>query len=63
MAKHVIFSLALTLLLVLSGLVTIPVVSQYDHWTQNLLYAIGRVPIILGATIAFYARRPGNGRC
>lgn len=56
MKKHVIFSIALTLLLVISGVVTIPLVSQYDHATQNLLYALGRVPLILGASLAFYGR-------
>jgi hypothetical protein len=54
--KHVYFSIALTLLLVISGVVTIPMVSQYDHLTQNWIYALGRVPIILGASLAFYGR-------
>jgi hypothetical protein len=31
-------------------------VSQYDHMTQNWIYALGRVPIILGASLAFYGR-------
>jgi hypothetical protein len=44
------------LLLVISGVVTIPMVSQYDHWTQNWIYALGRVPLILGASLAFYGR-------
>jgi hypothetical protein len=54
--KHVIFSIILTLLLVISGVVTIPLVSQYDHATQNMIYALGRIPIILGASLAFYGR-------
>jgi hypothetical protein len=54
--RHVYFSIVLTLLLVISGVVTIPMVSQYDHMTQNWIYAIGRVPIILGASLAFYGR-------
>jgi len=54
--KHFYFSIVLTLLLVISGVVTIPVVSQYDHMTQNWIYALGRVPIILGASLAFYGR-------
>ena len=54
--KHVYFSLALTLLLVISGVVTIPLVSAYDHATQNFIYAIGRIPLILGASLAFYGR-------
>jgi uncharacterized membrane protein HdeD (DUF308 family) len=54
--KHVYFSIVLTLLLVISGVVTIPMVSQYDHWTQNWIYALGRVPIILGASLAFSGR-------
>ena len=56
MKKHFYFSIVLTLLLVISGVVTIPVVSQYDHMTQNWIYALGRVPIILGASLAFYGR-------
>lgn len=56
MKKHVIFSIALTLLLVISGVVTIPMAAQYDHGTQNLIYALGRVPLILGASLAFYGR-------
>lgn len=56
MKKHVIFSIVLTLLLVISGVVTVPMVAQYDHTTQNLLYALGRVPLILGASLAFYGR-------
>ena len=56
MKKHVIFSIILTLLLVISGVVTIPLVSAYDHATQNLIYALGRIPIILGASLAFYGR-------
>jgi hypothetical protein len=54
--KHVTFSIVLTLLLVISGVVTIPLVSQYDHMTQNWIYALGRVPLILGASLAFYGR-------
>jgi hypothetical protein len=54
--KHVYFSIVLTLLLVISGVVTIPMVSQYDHITQNWIYALGRVPLILGASLAFYGR-------
>jgi hypothetical protein len=54
--RHVYFSIVLTLLLVISGVVTIPMVSQYDHMTQNWIYALGRVPIILGASLAFYGR-------
>jgi hypothetical protein len=50
------FSIVLTLLLVISGVVTIPIVSQYDHMTQNWIYALGRMPIILGASLAFYGR-------
>ena len=46
----------LTLLLVISGVVTIPLVSAYDHATQNMIYALGRIPIILGASLAFYGR-------
>lgn len=56
MKRHVYFSIVLTLLLVISGVVTIPMVSQYDHMTQNWIYALGRVPIILGASLAFYGR-------
>lgn len=56
MKKHVYFSIVLTLLLVISGLVTIPLVSQYDHWTQNWMYALGRIPLILGASLAFYGQ-------
>jgi hypothetical protein len=54
--RHVYFSIVLTLLLVISGVVTIPIVSQYDHMTQNWIYALGRMPIILGASLAFYGR-------
>ena len=56
MKRHVYFSIVLTLLLVISGVVTIPMVSQYDHMTQNWIYALGRMPIILGASLAFYGR-------
>ena len=56
MKRHVYFSIVLTLLLVISGVVTIPMVSQYDHITQNWIYALGRVPLILGASLAFYGR-------
>ena len=56
MKKHVYFSIVLTLLLVISGVVTIPMVSQYDTWTQNWIYALGRTPLILGASLAFYGR-------
>ena len=56
MKRHVYFSIVLTLLLVISGVVTIPIVSQYDYWTQNWVYAVGRVPLILGASLAFYGR-------
>ena len=59
MKKHVYFSLVLTLLLVISGVVTIPFVSAYDHWTQNWMYALGRIPLILGASLAFYGRGEG----
>ncbi len=54
--KHVYFSITLTLLLVISGVVTIPLVSVYDHATQNWIYALGRIPLILGASLAFYGR-------
>ncbi len=57
MKKHVIFSIALTLLLVISGVVTIPAIAHYDHATQNILYALGRVPLILGASLAFYGAK------
>ena len=56
MKKHVVFSFVLTVLLVISGVVTIPFVADYDHATQNLAYALGRIPIILGASLAFYGR-------
>jgi hypothetical protein len=46
----------LTLLLLVSGIFTIPLVSQLDQLSQNLAYAIGRMPIILGAALAFYGR-------
>ena len=54
MKKHVIFAIVLTLLLTISGVVTIPMFAEYDHATQNLAYAIGRIPLILGASLAFY---------
>lgn len=57
MKKHVTFSIALTLLLVVSGVVTIPVVQNFDAATQNIIYALGRVPLILGASLAFYGRK------
>jgi hypothetical protein len=55
--KHVIFAIVLTLLLTISGVVIIPVVQHFDTATQNLLYALGRVPLILGASLAFYGRK------
>ena len=58
MKKHLVFALLLTLLLVISGLVTIPFATQFDHSTQNIIYALGRIPIILGAALAFYGRNP-----
>jgi len=54
--RHVVFSVGLTLLLLVSGIFTIPLVSQLDQLSQNLAYAIGRMPIILGAALAFYGR-------
>lgn len=56
MRRHVVFSVGLTLLLLVSGIFTIPLVSQLDQLSQNLAYAIGRMPIILGAALAFYGR-------
>ena len=56
MRRHVVFSVGLTLLLLVSGIFTIPLVSQLDQVSQNLAYAIGRMPIILGAALAFYGR-------
>ena len=56
MRRHVVFSVGLTLLLFVSGIFTIPLVSQLDQFSQNLAYAIGRMPIILGAALAFYGR-------
>jgi hypothetical protein len=56
MSRHITFALVLTLLLVISGVVTIPIVSSYDHTTQNIVYALGRTPLILGASLAFYGR-------
>lgn len=56
MKRHVVFSVGLTLLLLVSGIFTIPLVSQLDQLSQNLAYAIGRMPIILGAALAFYGR-------
>ena len=44
------------MLLVISGVVTIPIVSQLDPATQNWIYALGRIPLILGASLAFYGR-------
>ena len=57
MKKHVIFSIVLTLLLTISGVVTIPLVAEYDHAIQNIAYALGRIPLILGASLAFYGRK------
>ena len=56
MRRHVVFSVGLTLLLLVSGIFTIPLVSQLDQVSQNLAYAIGRMPIILSAALAFYGR-------
>ena len=56
MRRHVVFSVGLTLLLLVSGIFTIPLVLQLDQVSQNLAYAIGRMPIILGAALAFYGR-------
>jgi hypothetical protein len=55
--KHVIFSIVLTLLLTISGVVTIPLVAEYDHAIQNWAYALGRIPLILGASLAFYGAK------
>jgi hypothetical protein len=57
MKKHVTFSIVLTLLLTISGVVTIPLVAEYDHAIQNWAYALGRIPLILGASLAFYGRK------
>jgi hypothetical protein len=57
MKKHVIFSIVLTLLLTISGVVTIPLVAEYDHAIQNLAYTLGRIPLILGASLAFYGAK------
>ena len=57
MKKHLAFSLALTLLLFVSGMFTIPMVSEYSNITQNWMYALARIPLILGASLAFYGWR------
>jgi hypothetical protein len=55
--KHVTFSIVLTLLLTISGMVTIPLVAEYDHAIQNWAYALGRIPLIFGASLAFYGAK------
>jgi hypothetical protein len=57
MKKHVIFAIVLTLLLTISGVVIIPAAQHFDTAIQNLIYALGRVPLILGASLAFYGRK------
>ena len=49
------FCLALftSVLLFLTGVATIPYASQYEALTQNVIYLLGRVPVVFAAIIIY----------
>lgn len=48
-------TLAISAVLFLTGLAVVPFVNKVTHdaWSQNIMYAIGRVPVVF-ATIYIY---------
>lgn len=54
--KEVFFlTLIITVMLYTSGLFTVNFVSQFEPWLQNIVYAIGRIPVLFG--ILYFALR------
>lgn len=48
------FAIFLTLVLFITGLASIPWASQFDPLLQNLLYAVGRLPVIYAVFFVFW---------
>jgi hypothetical protein len=48
------FSLALTMVLFLTGLASVPWANQYGPMVQNLFYALGRLPIVYVLVLVFW---------
>lgn len=46
-------ALFISTLLFLTGVATIPFASQYDALTQNVIYLLGRVPVVFAAIIIY----------
>lgn len=48
------FALVLTLVMFLTGLASIPWASQFHPLMQNVLYAVGRIPLIYVVFFVFW---------
>lgn len=46
-------TLILTMTLYVTGLFTVSLANYFEPWFQNLLYAVGRVPIVF--TVLYFA--------
>lgn len=57
MKSHLAFSVALTLLLMVTGIVMIPLTEGMLPDDRNLMYGLARVPVILAGVLGFYGTR------
>lgn len=48
------FALALTMVLFLTGLASVPWANQFSPMVQNLFYALGRLPIVYVLVLVFW---------
>lgn len=57
------FAVLTTALLIVTGTISIPIVSELEPHEQNMAYALGRIPVLVGAYILWnLMRRCRDGR-
>jgi len=61
-AEAIVFALCVTLMLYVTGTVTIPAVYDHEPQMQNAFYAIGRIPVLAGAFIMWSLFKGGGKR-
>lgn len=53
----ILFSVIVSFLLFITGFATIPYAAKYDMFTQNLLYFLGRIPVIFFGILVYLRLR------
>ena len=57
------FAALATALLIVTGTISIPIVSELEPHEQNMVYAVGRIPVLVGAYILWELMRRCRDGC